>query len=95
MARFWVALLAYIAGSLAVVAMGRVAFGGAIVALETRYLADAVVPLFVTLGACVAPMVGEEHPWLPLRARVDRAVSRPLLWGAVSAAALSLSLIHI
>ncbi len=94
-ARFWVALLAYIAGSLAVVAMGRVAFGGAIVALETRYLADAVVPLFVTLGACVAPMVGEEHPWLPLRARVDRAVSRPLLWGAVSAAALSTVLVSL
>lgn len=71
--RFWFALLVYIAGSIAAVAVGRVGFGGAILALEVRYLADAVVPLVVVIGACLLPLKGEASPWTPLAARMNEA----------------------
>jgi len=74
--RFWLALLVYLGGSIATVAAGRVAYGGSIVALETRYLADAVIPLVVTLGACLMPLRGERRPWTPTARRAFTRVSR-------------------
>lgn len=69
-ARFIAAFTVYLAGSVAAIAAGRVAFGGSIVALETRYLADATIPLIVTLGAMVMPLVGERNPWTPFADQV-------------------------
>jgi hypothetical protein len=68
--RFWFALFVYLAGSIATVAAGRVAYGGSIVALETRYLADAVIPLVITIGACLMPLRDERRPWTPTGRRV-------------------------
>ncbi len=82
--RWWFALGVYLAGSLAAVAVGRVGFGGAIVALETRYLADAAVPLVVVLAACLMPLRGESMPWTPLRASLPDWLSRRALPAVVA-----------
>jgi hypothetical protein len=87
MGRHWLSLLTYLAGSMAALAAGRVAFGGSIVALETRYLADAAIPLVVAIGAALMPLRGERDPWLPVVARLRRRVSPTTLAG-VSAVAL-------
>ncbi|HMM94505.1 hypothetical protein [Phycicoccus sp.] len=71
MARHWAALGTYVVFGLAALAAGRVALGGAIMALETRYLGDAAVPLAVALGAALSPLRGEPDAWYP--------VPRPLL----------------
>ena len=78
-ARFWVALLIYLAGSIATVAVGRVAYGGSIVALETRYLADTAIPLAVTIGACLLPLRGEKRPWTPPGLRLRAGLPRPAI----------------
>lgn len=80
--RFWLTLAIYLAGSIATVALGRVAYGGSIVALETRYLADAAIPLVVTIGACLLPLKGEAEPWTPLGVRLRAAISRPITMAA-------------
>jgi hypothetical protein len=82
MSRHWIALLTYLLGSLAVLAAGRVAFGGPIVALETRYLADAVIPLVVTVGCVLMPLRGEENPWLPVTWKLADMVSPAARFGA-------------
>jgi len=66
----------YLAGSIATVALGRVAYGGSIVALETRYLADAAIPLVLTIGACLLPLKGEAEPWTPLGVRLRASLPR-------------------
>ena len=63
--RAWLALLVYLGGSIAALALGRVALGGSYVALETRYLADITVPLIVVLGMCLMPLDEEDDAWLP------------------------------
>jgi hypothetical protein len=88
--RFWAGLLVYLLGSIATVAAGRVAFGGSIVALETRYLADAVVPLVITLGACLMPLVDESTPWTPVGRRF-----RALLSGPAALAVLVASMVAV
>ena len=85
--RFWLALAVYLLGSLATIAAGRVAYGGAIVALETRYLADATVPLVVTLGACLMPLRDETRPWTSTGRELLAAVPRRA--GIVAAVALA------
>jgi hypothetical protein len=85
--RFWLALGVYLLGSLATIAAGRVAYGGAIVALETRYLADATVPLVVTLGACLMPLRGEAHPWTSTGRDLLAAVPRRV--GVVAVAVMA------
>ena len=85
--RFWLALAVYLLGSLATIAAGRVAYGGAIVALETRYLADATVPLVVTLGACLMPLRGEAHPWTSTGRDLRDAVPRRV--GVIAAVLLA------
>ncbi|HSF99303.1 MAG TPA: hypothetical protein VLA55_11465 [Ornithinibacter sp.] len=72
MARHWGALLTYLGFSLGILVAGRVALGGPIMALETRYLADAAVPLAVAVGAALMPLVGERNPWLPFADTVRR-----------------------
>jgi len=74
MSRHWIALLTYLVGSMAVLAAGRVAFGGSIVALETRYLADAAIPLVVAVGCALMPLRGEKDPWLPITWRLGDVV---------------------
>lgn len=63
--RSWLALLVYLGGSIAALAVGRVAMSGPLAALETRYLADTVVPLVVVIGMCLMPLDEETDPWLP------------------------------
>lgn len=88
-ARSWAALIVYLLGSIATVAMGRVAYGGSIVALETRYLADAAIPLVVTIGCCLLPLRGEHEPWTDagrqLRTRLPRhaAPAVGVAWAAL------------
>ena len=77
-ARFWAALLVYLLGSIATVAAGRVAFGGSIVALETRYLADAVIPLVVTLGATLMPLADDTRPWTSTAQQIRQRLPRHL-----------------
>lgn len=64
-ARAWFALAVYVAASAGVLALSRVPIIGAIAGLETRYLADATIPLVVTLGICLMPLRGEKRPWYP------------------------------
>ena len=95
MSRHWIALLTYLLGSMAVLAAGRVAFGGPIVALETRYLADAAIPLVVAVGCVLMPLRGEPNPWLPVTSRLADLVSPAARVGAgalVSALVVGLSL---
>lgn len=66
MARLWVSLMTYLLFSLSLLAVGRVALGGPIIALETRYLADAAIPLALVVGAAFIPLKGEQQPWLPV-----------------------------
>jgi hypothetical protein len=84
--RFWTAFLVYLLGSIATIAVGRVAYGGAIVALETRYLADAAVPLVITLGACLLPLRGEADPWTPQAHRLASRVPPVQRLGALAGA---------
>ena len=92
--RFWFAFAVYLAGSVATIAVGRVAFGGAIVALETRYLADAAVPLAVMLGVCLLPLRGERDPWTPQATRLRASVppmARVVAVGSVLALMMGLA----
>ena len=95
MARHWAALLTYLVFSLGILVAGRVALGGAIMALETRYLADAAVPLAVVIGAALMPLKGEKDAWLPvadtLRAQWSRR-SRNIAGSVVLGVILVLSL---
>lgn len=86
--RFWVALLVYLGGSILTVAAGRVAYGGSIVALETRYLADAAVPLVIALGAALLPVQGQARPWTPIGQRLRTTIPAPVWHGVAVAAAL-------
>lgn len=70
MVRHWAAPLTYIVFSLGILAAGRVALGGPILALETRYLADATIPLTLVVGAALMPLKDEQRPWLPFADRV-------------------------
>lgn len=88
--RFWAGLLVYLLGSIATVAAGRVAFGGSIVALETRYLADAVVPLVIALGACLMPLVDEPTPWTPAGRRFRTLLSEPAALGVLLASMVAI-----
>ncbi|GAB3081195.1 hypothetical protein [Pedococcus soli] len=93
--RFWLALLVYLAGSLAIIGVGRVAFIGAVAGLETRYLADAVVPLVVTIAACLMRLRGEEDPWTPTAPRVFAAVRPGQLWTALPLAGVLMIAVSI
>ncbi len=88
--RFWAGLLVYLLGSIATVAAGRVAYGGSIVALETRYLADAVVPLVIALGACLMPLVDESTPWTPIGRRLRASVPGPAAVGVLVASMVAI-----
>lgn len=93
MARHWAALATYLFFGLAALAAGRVALGGAIMALETRYLADAAVPLAVAIGAALAPLRGERDPWYPVpRLLVEMQRSWRRSGALVLAGVLALSL---
>ncbi|GAA1162539.1 hypothetical protein [Ornithinicoccus hortensis] len=77
--RTWLALLVYVAGSLATLTVGRLALLGPAAALETRYLADAVVPLVITVGMCLMPLRFEADPWLPQARLLVDAVTPTVL----------------
>ncbi len=86
--RFWVALLVYVGGSILTVAAGRVAYGGSIVALETRYLADAAVPLVIALGAALLPVRGQTRPWTSMGQRLRATIPAGVWHGVAVVAAL-------
>lgn len=58
---YWASIAVYLAASMAIIAVGRVPYLGSVFALETRYLADAVLPMVVILGICLMPLKGEEQ----------------------------------
>ena len=84
---YWASLVIYLGASMAIIAVGRVAYLGPVFALETRYLADAVIPAVVVVGACMMPLVGERdhltpegHRWTPqLKPRTVPALVLPIL----------------
>jgi hypothetical protein len=95
MSRHWLSLLTYLAGSMAALAAGRVAFGGSIVALETRYLADAAIPLVVAIGTALMPLRGEPEPWMPVVARLRRSLSATAVAGALAAVLVTVSALSL
>jgi len=84
--RAWLALLVYVGGSTAALGVGRVAYGGSYAALETRYLADSIIPLVVVTGMCLMALDEEEDAWFPHARRWVAAVPRPTLVGIGAAA---------
>jgi hypothetical protein len=91
--RAWLALATYVAGSTATLAVGRVAYGGSLAALETRYLADSIIPLVVVAGMCLMALDDEEDAWLPEARRWLSAIPRStLLWVGAGAGAVWLGL---
>lgn len=66
-ARAWAALLVYLIASMATLAVSRVPIIGSVAGLETRYVADATVPLVVVVGYALMGMAGERRPWLRLQ----------------------------
>lgn len=62
--RAWVALLVYLLGSIAAVGFTRVPLIGSVLGLETRYVADVLVPFTVVLGLSLMPTAGERDPWV-------------------------------
>ncbi|USQ75414.1 hypothetical protein [Ornithinimicrobium cryptoxanthini] len=91
--RAWVALLVYLGGSIAALGIGRVAYSGPLAALETRYLADTVVPLVVVIGMCLMALDDEQDAWLPQARRWAAAIPRTTVaWTAGVACALWLAL---
>lgn len=77
--RAWIALLVYLGGSIAALGIGRVAYSGPLAALETRYLADTIVPLVVVVGMCLMALDDEEDAWLPAAHRWIAAIPRATL----------------
>lgn len=63
--RAWVALGVYLISSFVVIGVGRLPYYDSWIALATRYLSDAVLPLTVVVGMCLMPLRDEPHPWLP------------------------------
>lgn len=91
--RAWLALVVYLGGSIAALGIGRVAYSGPLAALETRYLADAIVPLVVVVGMCLMPLDDEPDAWLPQARRWAAAVPQTtVLWCSGLAAGLWLAL---
>lgn len=83
----WAAMAAYLVSSLAVIAFGRVAYMGPAFGLETRYLADAVIPAVMIIGACFMPLQGEKHSLTPEGERVAhqfQPFSQPLIVGGLA-----------
>jgi hypothetical protein len=72
-ARAFISLAVYLVFSILTLAISRVPVVGAVAGLETRYVADAVIPLALTLGVCLMPVLGERSPWLPVLVRFPRA----------------------
>lgn len=73
---YWAALATYLITSMAIIAVGRVAFFGPVFALETRYLADAALPGIVIIGICLMPLVGERSALTSEAERFPPAVIR-------------------
>lgn len=83
----WTALAIYLLFSLAIIALGRVAYMGTAFGLETRYLADAVIPVVMIIGACFMPLRGEQSSLTAEGRSVARqfhAIGKPLLAGGLA-----------
>lgn len=61
--RAWFALLVYLLGSISSLGFTRVPLIGSVLGLQTRYVADVLVPFTVVLAAVLIPLVGETDPW--------------------------------
>lgn len=61
--RAWAALTVYLVGSILSLGLSRVPIIGSVAGLETRYIADAVVPFVVVVGFCLMPLRNETRPW--------------------------------
>ncbi len=85
----------YLAFSILALGISRVPVIGAVAGLETRYIADAAVPLTVVVGFCLLPLLGEKKPWHPTTLGVPRELFPRLVAGVLtllSLAVLTLSL---
>lgn len=93
-ALYWAAMATYLGASMAIIALGRVAYLGPVFALETRYLADAVLPMVLILGVMLMPLVGEVDPLTKDGARVGawRPYLRLPVIGAATGTVVVLSL---
>ena len=93
--RAWVSLGVYLLFSILALGVSRVPIIGSVAGLETRYVADAVVPLVVTLGFCLLPLRDEADVWyrttLGMPADTFRRVVRTSV-GGLLAVVLALSL---
>lgn len=88
--RAFAALGVYLLFSILALAVSRVPLVGAVAGLETRYVADAVIPLTVVLGMCIMPLVGERSAWLGMARNMSRETLRAVRIGGAVLAALVL-----
>jgi hypothetical protein len=92
-ARGFVSLGVYVTFSILTLAISRVPVVGAVAGLETRYVADAMIPLCITIGMSIMPVVGEREPWLPAVRRVNPAtLQQAVRVGGVTLAVLVLAM---
>jgi hypothetical protein len=93
--RAWASLFVYLFFSILTLALSRVPIIGSVAGLETRYLADAVVPLVVVVGMCMMPLQGERNIWLPLPLTVTEEVfhrARVVAGSVIAVSVFALSL---
>jgi hypothetical protein len=84
-ARMWTALGVYLAFSIVALGISRVPLIGAVAGLETRYVADAVLPLTVAVGFFLMPLRGESDVWYPTTLGIPRQHFRRAVTGGVTA----------
>lgn len=85
-ALYWVSLLIYLLSAMAIIAVGRVPYLGAVFGLETRYVTDAVIPIVVILGCCLMPLAGERQPLTAEGAAFIAPRAQYLRWGVLGIA---------
>lgn len=82
-ALYWLSFLVHLVFAMSMVGISRVPTLGSVFGLETRYLADSVLPLVVVIGCCVMPLVGERNPLTAEGQLLVRPRSHILRWSAV------------
>lgn len=84
-ARMWMALGVYLAFSILALGVSRVPLIGAVAGLETRYVADAVIPLATAVGFFLMPLRGETDAWYSTTLGIPPALFRRVMVAGVSA----------
>jgi hypothetical protein len=84
-ARMWAALAVYLGFSILALGVSRVPLIGAVAGLETRYVADAVIPLATAVGFFLMPLRNEPDAWYPTTLGIPRPQFRHVMIAGVSA----------